>query len=263
MLPIKSWAAVCMSRRSEKERSIPPHSSAQGTPKGTEPNPEPASRLRRRLVELRRLLQLCERERGLIANELHDGAVQELVAAHMFLESALEATGRRSAARPLLEQALQRVDAALSELRAVMTRARLPAFQGDGLREAIQRLTEAPRFQGLSIDLQLNLQRRHFLPTVELAVYRIVQEALQNVLRHSGTNRASVRIEDKQGVLRVEIEDKGRGFRRQEVGKGHFGLISMRQRAQLMGGSLKVISKPGAGTRVLASIPIRDTLLEA
>ncbi|GIW95108.1 MAG: hypothetical protein KatS3mg110_3149 [Pirellulaceae bacterium] len=215
-----------------------------------------------RIGELERLLKLCERERGLIANELHDGAVQELVAAHMFLQSALESLGQRSPARPLVEQALERVTAALSELRRVMAQTRLPALEGDGLADALQRLKDDPRFRTLTIHMDVRLRNRHFLPTVELAVYRIVQEAIQNVLKHSGTDEAFVRVTQEQDTLRIEIEDHGRGFQPGKVGKEHFGLVSMRQRAQLLGGTLRVLSRPGAGTRIVALIPVRDSLVQ-
>lgn len=218
--------------------------------------------LRQQLADTRRLLRLCERERGLIANELHDGCVQDMVAAHMFLDVALSSLSRRSAARPHVEQAFERLRAALAEVRRVIAGIRLPALEQGGLKGALEQLVHDPRFAGLTIQLQIRMRRQRFLPTVELAVYRIVQEALTNVVKHSGVAQADVRVEEQDNRLTIQVRDQGRGFDLRSVPPGRMGLHSMRERASLLGGRCRISSRLGKGTLVQATVPLRDVLLE-
>jgi len=216
----------------------------------------------KQLQELRRLLKLCERERGLIANELHDGCVQDMVAAHMFLEVALDSLPRRSAARPHVEQAYERIGAALNEARRIIAGIRLPTLDQGGLKFALEQLVTDPRFNRLTVHLDVQVERQRFLPTVELAVYRIVQEALTNAATHGDARNAWVSVVERSGQLHIEVRDDGVGFDPQQVPASRFGLSGMKQRATLLGGKFQVQSAPGKGTLIQSVIPIRDALLE-
>ncbi len=108
---------------------------------------------------------------------------------------------------------------------------------------------------GIEVDLSLHLGRP--LPKeLETVVYRVVQEALTNVARHSGSARASVGVVELMGEVRVFVEDEGKGFAPQEVAPDRQGLQGMRERVELVGGRLLVESAPGEGTRVQARLPL-------
>jgi two-component system NarL family sensor kinase len=93
-------------------------------------------------------------------------------------------------------------------------------------------------------------------PRVEAALYRICQEALANVARHAGATRASVRLVATPGRIRLAVEDDGRGFDPSGVPPGRHGLLGMRERAELLGGTFEVESTPEKGTRLEASVPL-------
>jgi signal transduction histidine kinase len=107
----------------------------------------------------------------------------------------------------------------------------------------------------VEVDLSFHLTRP--LPQeLETVVYRVVQEALTNVARHSGSPRASVGVVEVLGEVRVFVEDEGRGFDPEAVDPGRQGLLGMRERVELLGGRLSVESAPGQGTRVQVRLPI-------
>jgi signal transduction histidine kinase len=93
---------------------------------------------------------------------------------------------------------------------------------------------------------------------VKEAAYRIVQEALTNIMKHAHATRVSVQIEDAPGEMRLTISDNGEGFDPGGEFPGHLGLKSMRERAVKLGGDLVIESEPGAGTRVIARLPVRE-----
>jgi two-component system NarL family sensor kinase len=93
-------------------------------------------------------------------------------------------------------------------------------------------------------------------PGVEVALFRIAEEALGNVARHAGAGTARLRLELLPESAALEVEDDGRGFDPGAVPADRFGLVGMRERARLLGGELRVESAPGAGTRVLARVPL-------
>jgi two-component system, NarL family, sensor kinase len=93
-------------------------------------------------------------------------------------------------------------------------------------------------------------------PSVEAALYRICQEALTNVARHAEVGRATVRLVATPDQVRLVVEDDGRGFDASEVSEGSHGIVGMRERAEVLGGSLQVRSEPGAGTRIEATVPL-------
>ena len=95
-------------------------------------------------------------------------------------------------------------------------------------------------------------------PAVEVGLYRIAQEALQNALRHAAAARVVLRLETSPDRVRLTVQDDGKGFRDEEAAStSRFGLVGMRERARLLGGSFQVESSPGAGTRITAEVPLR------
>ena len=143
----------------------------------------------------------------------------------------------------------------IEELRALISELRPATLDQLGLRAAVEDLAE--RVLGgagieLSIDLSFEAERLGF--ELETAVYRLVQEALTNVVKHSGASSATLRLTERDGRLDVLVSDDGCGFD-PDAERGGFGLIGMRERVELAGGQLRIESKRGSGTRMTASIP--------
>ena len=100
-------------------------------------------------------------------------------------------------------------------------------------------------------------------PETEVALFRIVQEALANAARHSHAGRVDIRIDLRSGVLRLSVRDDGDGFAAGELTPGCFGLVGMAERARLAGATLEVESAPGSGTRVTVRLPLADVPVPA
>jgi signal transduction histidine kinase len=134
---------------------------------------------------------------------------------------------------------------------------RPPMLDDLGLRAALEwHVRTFATGLGLDVTFAHSGLERRFDPGIEIAVYRIVQEAVINVGRHAGVQHAAVRIAAAEGVLRLEICDAGAGFDTSGVSPTSSGLTGMRERVEAVGGSFAVESAPGAGTRISADIPI-------
>lgn len=129
-----------------------------------------------------------------------------------------------------------------------------------GLEAALQWLARMLRERtGLDVEVVTRLKDRRLPPDVETLVFRIVQESLTNVIRHSGAQRAEVGLSLIGSVLRLTVRDEGCGFdpaQRQRPGAPSAGLRGMRDRAELFGGRLEIISAPGQGTLVKLMLPL-------
>jgi len=193
-----------------------------------------------------RLVKLQEEERRGIARELHDGAGQIL----MSLRLALEA---EPLDRSRIESLFQELYDQLGEISMNL---RPPMLDNLGLLPALR--WHVRRFSSQTgVETQLHSERvNDRLPAeVELAAFRIVQEALTNVARHSHTDSAAVALIQENGVLRIRVSDSGSGFDQDGVSPGG-GLIGMRERAALLGGSLSIQSSPANGTEIIAELPV-------
>ena len=202
---------------------------------------------------LRRLLELQEADRKMIAYEIHDGLVQDMVGAKMHLDAIIA----RSPNERLDEVSLF-FSKAIDEARRLISDLRPMIIDERGVLEAIKHLIAEDESQfGLVIQFDSPDQ----LPTIdsrlEGALFRIVQEALNNVKRHSQVQRASVRVELENEELRVEIEDRGVGFDPTTVTSDKFGLRGIRERARLFNGRARIRSSPGDGTIVRVEIPLK------
>ena len=208
----------------------------------------------------RQRLMAAEDERRRWARELHDETLQNLAALRLQLASA-----RRSETEPALAQvvdvAIDRLQEEIGNLRALITDLRPAALDEFGIGGAVETLAERLSRNGLTVDLDIDLAyesgRRPTRHTAELeaALYRIVQEALTNAAKHSGAGRALVEIREDDTAVHVSVRDDGVGFEPGAVTAG-FGLLGMRERAELLGGTLRVDSAPAEGTTVRASLPV-------
>ena len=205
-----------------------------------------------------RLMEVQEAERRHLARELHDEIGQLLTGLRLTLdlpEPPSPALGERlDQARGLVEELLDRVRALSLDLRPSILDdlGLLPALLGH-----VERYTSQTKVQ---VRLEHHGLDRRFDPETETGVYRIVQEALTNVARHSGVDEVTVRLWATRDVLGVQVEDHGRGFDLDAVLGNGGGLDGLRERAALLNGHLTVETKPGAGVRVTAEVPIDDPL---
>lgn len=219
---------------------------------------EQKERIRERLIE--RLIHAQEGERARLARELHDGLGQSMSAMLMALRVQEHHRNCGSALGCNLDQ---RLVEAIDDVRR-MSRALRPSVLDDhGLASALRRhAADISGASGIAVACeQLGLEEGSRLARdTEVVLYRIAQEALSNVVRHSEASRASLVLVQRPGEVRLIVEDDGRGFCPQEAveredGSG-FGLSSMRERARLAGGTIDIESSGEGGTALTATIPI-------
>jgi two-component system, NarL family, sensor histidine kinase UhpB len=196
-----------------------------------------------RRVSARAALGAQEAERSRIARELHDEVGQALTAVMLQLGSDVD--GAREALR-----------ASLDEVREIARRLRPEALDDLGLASALAALTNGvARQTGLDVERRLSTDVPALDPDEELVVYRVAQEALTNVARHSGARRAWLSLSpDGDQRVTLTVRDDGRGFVSRGA-NGGAGLRGMRERAVLIGATLDVESRPGAGTTVRLRLP--------
>lgn len=214
-------------------------------------------RLRRQAAELQasrgRLVAAADEERRRIERNLHDGAQQHLVAlavkARLVEQLAVRDPER---AKSLMSQFQDDVKSAIEELRALAHGIYPPLLSSAGLGEA---MSAACRRASLPCSLEANVASR-YAPEVEAAVYFCCLEALQNAAKHAGAGTsARVRIWEETGGLLFEISDDGAGFESRQDGEGA-GLTNMRDRLGAVGGTVRIESAAGKGTRVEGIVPV-------
>lgn len=214
--------------------------------------------------QLLRSLEFHERDRQLLAFEIHDGIVQDMTAAVMFLETgASGAAFTKKTDQETFQRGLRLLRDSVAEARRLIQGLIPVVLDERGLASSLENL--ATRFRsdhGLEIDLTTKVNFIHLTPAVEMVVLRIVQEALNNVWRHSQSPRAEVRVTQASHELRVGIQDWGIGFDPAQVRKSRYGLAGMRERARLFGGTTEIDSSPGNGTRIIVTLPLADAILQ-
>ena len=210
----------------------------------------------------RQRLAAAEDERRRWARELHDETLQGLAALRLSLGAARH-VGTREALDAAVGDAVRRLEDEIGSLRALITDLRPAALDEFGVEGALEALAERVGRNGLRVDLQVDLPGgrrdgagagRH-TAELESAVYRIVQEALTNATKHGGASVAQVRVLEADGHVAVTVQDDGTGFET-SAATGGFGLVGMRERVELLGGTLRIDSAPGAGTMVSATLPV-------
>jgi signal transduction histidine kinase len=207
---------------------------------------------------LNQMLAIYERDRQLVAYEIHDGLVQ--VAAGAMLQ--LQAFRERLDEDP--QNAWQAFDAALNLLkqgidegRRLIHGLRPPVLEQSGVVTALENLIlEQQVLGGLEVKFCHKLPSERLPSPLENAVFRIVQECLTNAIRHSSSREVRVRLTQEGNLVRVGVEDSGVGFDPKKVAPGCLGLEGIRQRARLLGGQALIDSKPGEGTRVTVDLPL-------
>lgn len=201
-----------------------------------------------------RLVVAREEERRRIRRDLHDGLGPALASQTLKIGSARALLKRDpKAADALLRQIEQDNATALEDIRRLVYNLRPPALDELGLLRALQQ--DVPRLAGLQISFDLPAAIEDLSAAVEVAVYRIVQEALANIVRHARATSVTVKLE-VDVELRLSVIDDGHGLPSDY--RPGVGLRSMRERAEELGGTLKIYSTPGAGAKVEVRLPLRE-----
>ncbi|HSF02593.1 MAG TPA: GAF domain-containing sensor histidine kinase [Solirubrobacterales bacterium] len=208
---------------------------------------------------LRRTMEASERERRHWARELHDETLQGLGALRVLLASALR-RGSPEALNGAVGEAVDQLAGEIDKLRALITELRPAALDELGLVAAIEALAERSSLTaGLQIHSDLALEGggsgARLSPELESTVYRLVQEALTNVVKHARAERVDLRVVEENGRIELSVRDDGVGFDPAARAPG-FGLVGMRERLAMVGGTLQIDSSPGKGTELHAELPL-------
>jgi two-component system, NarL family, sensor histidine kinase DevS len=205
---------------------------------------------------LRRVVAGQELERRRLARELHDETGQALTSILLGLRAVEESQGAdamRKAANDLREL----VVATLQDVRRLAVQLRPKALDDFGLAPALERLTQTfAEATELHVDVEARLGEERLPAEVETTLYRIVQEALTNVVKHAEASNVSILLVRRDGTATVVIEDDGKGFDPEHVREGRVGLLGMRERVELHDGRLTIESVPGSGTTLVAEVPV-------
>jgi PAS domain S-box-containing protein len=209
--------------------------------------------LRAEQQTLKRLFEAQENERQLIAYEIHDGIVQYATGGLMHLQAYLHGLGGAPAKKLAeVQQLLQRT---VQEGRRLLNGIRPPVLDEFGVVAAVQHLIRDYRAAVPDLELVIEGEFGRLTPSLETTVYRLIQEALTNVQRHSGSQRCRVMLARIGNKLQIEVRDWGCGFDPGESPKQGWGLRGFGERVRLAGGKLRVESKPGIGTTVSVELP--------
>ena len=209
-----------------------------------------------------RLMQSQDDERRRIARELHDSLGQYLVASKMSLDLATMNATTSDKIKDCLADAITQIEKAISETRTISHLLHPPLLDEVGLESALVWYAEGfAKRSGIAVNVEISESIGRLPTDVETALFRVVQECLTNVHRHSGSPTASVRLHRVDGDLRLEVRDDGRGMPSgsptvtETQSAPGVGLQGIRERVLQLRGSLEIISNEGAGTAVIATIP--------
>ncbi len=212
------------------------------------------------------LVQTQEEERYRLARALQNGPGQLLANAALEIETCLRLMENEpEAAREGLRALLAELSAGLSDLRRLVRELQPPLLNDLGLYASLQKAAGDFSAQtGIPVAFTGWERLNERMPaSMEISIFRIVHEALENVAEHSGATHAQINLEQTPTQMIVTVEDNGRGFDLTTYGIANpdrrFGLLAMRDRAEFLAGQLHVFSEPGGGTRVVLDVPLPQT----
>ena len=212
-----------------------------------------------RLYERSRELSIIE-ERNRLAREIHDTLAQGLAAITLQLETAealMDTDGDLGRVRQNVTRALTLAQDNLEEARRSVLDLRAAPLEGRTLVEALRALgRDAAADGGPLVDFETTGEPRRLPPQIDVGLYRIAQEALTNVIKHAEAQRVTVRLEITPNYVRLFIEDDGRGFDHSNISTDNYGLIGLNERANVLGGSLRLETSDGVGTRLEVNVPL-------
>jgi PAS domain S-box-containing protein len=219
-----------------------------------------------------RLLRAQDEEQRRVARELHDGTAQSLTALSMYLAKVDQSASRLEAnAREALSQCFPLLEQCSREVRTLSYLMHPPGLDEAGLAPAVKWFVEGfMQRSGITIEVEISPQWPRLSPDAEIALFRIAQECLGNVHRHSGSSSATLRMARRKNEVVLEVQDSGKGMSPEVIrnldlktGAGlGVGLRGMHERVLQFGGSLQIESSNGAGTTVTAVLPLSRVVEE-
>ena len=215
-----------------------------------------------------RLLQLRDDERRRLARDLHDSLGQTLTAIKMNLSYLARDTSRLDErGRNAVTESLELIDGCLKEVRTISHLLHPPMLDEVGLLPAVRWFaTGFAQRSGIEVQLDLPASLRRLPSELEIAVFRVVQESLTNVHRHSGSSIAVIRLEVDSERIRLQVIDHGRGIPPQKLSYRNendtvgVGILGMRERLRQLHGRMEITSSEGQGTNVQVTIPLRESV---
>ena len=203
----------------------------------------------------RAIVQAQEKERHAIGNELHDNVNQLLTTVKLYLTMARD---NQKTCENLLPKAIEYIEDSINEIRKLSNRLVSTHHPDLKLHDAIQELIDSIALTGT---FQLNftpvsMQHLQISEEVQLAIYRIIQEQLTNIIRHANANTVDISLDIDNEHLQLRIADNGLGFDTKQKSKG-VGIMNMYNRAEAVNGMMEIVSKPGEGCRLIAEFPVR------
>jgi PAS domain S-box-containing protein len=219
-------------------------------------------KVRREQQFLHQLLDSQEQERQLVAYEIHDGLAQDLTGAIFRFQAFRELLARNAEdAWNTFDVGLHLLTQGIKETRSLISGLRPPILDELGIVAAVEYLVcECQEQGGPRIEFCHDLRTGQFAPTLEIAVFRIVQESLANARRHSQSDRVQLSLLEREGRLQIDVRDWGVGFDPSDVKSRRFGLEGLRERVRLLGGSMTIDTKLGQGTHLCVDLPIGKRL---
>ncbi len=206
---------------------------------------------------LRELLNLQEQERRLVAYEIHDGLAQQLAGAQMSFQAFEQSLQCDDEARDVFDRGLALLGESLAEARRLISGLRPPILDESGVVDAVEYLVrEVEQRDGIQVEFLHHVAFDRLPPSLETAIFRIVQETLNNAARHSQGDKARVELTQREDRIHLEIQDWGIGFDPEQVEEDHFGLRGIRERARLFAGHALIDTTLGEGTRIVVEFPI-------
>jgi signal transduction histidine kinase len=205
---------------------------------------------------VRRVIEAQELERKQLARELHDETGQALTSILLGLKS-LEQAGGASGSEAGVQSLRELVVETLQNVRRLAVELRPAALDDFGLTAALERLASTYRDRtDVEVVFESGLREERLPQAIETTLYRVVQEALTNVIKHAAASRVSIRVVQSDRSVVAEVEDDGRGFDPQHARADALGLVGMRERVALVRGKVAIESSPGSGATVRVEVPL-------
>jgi two-component system sensor histidine kinase DegS len=207
---------------------------------------------------LARTVEIAEAERMSLAADLHDGPIQHLTAVTLQLDLLVNKVDRGDLEQASLlgRRLREAVAGEMVSLRRLMSELRPPILEQRGievaLRDCAQGVLEG---QSIQFELECTLGEVQLVPELETAIYRVVREGLTNIRKHSGADHARVTLDASISRVLLTISDDGRGFEPTRANGDHFGLVTMREGVEAVGGTWRLDTRAGSGTHIEASLP--------
>ena len=219
---------------------------------------EADEKIRQEQELLRKMLELHERDRELVAFEIHDGFSQQLTGALLNLEASQQfSSADPQRAKQNFDRGIGLLRKSIAESRRLVAGLRPPVLEEFGIIPAIEQLVaENVENGGPETEFSSNILKQRLAPPLESAIFRIVQESLTNARRHSKSSKVRLKIFQEDGHVHLIIQDWGIGFEPEKVDGNHFGLKGISERTRLLGGFSEIETIPGEGTRIAIKLPI-------